>query len=643
MRSKICFILIILSSFAFSLQAQSHISTQSHQSAVTCFASLEGVIGEEGSMFSGGMDGFLIKWTSDGLGEHYQISDLSIKLIARNPNGTDIAVYESDGGALNRVSVWNWQTLTRKFGVRFSDQITSLAYSAKGSYIICGTASVTGTIFLNSDTGNVVKKINDPTGVVSMANTSDTEKSVCLYSPSGSISYYDLRTGNRKARFNTEPDLSQVTLFNNNIFAAGIRDGKIIIVQAMTGTGVAQFNAPNAILFSAALDQDLYYIVPDSGKLYKLFIIKNDRNKNVQQPQLIKTFNASKLKSSFSCGKKTGNTLYLGTSDGTLYKLTSDQSSNNDPETVLPLTDNMYDRIYDLAKADDSFFFLTSTAVYKSSYDNGIIDRQGNNPGYTNSIAYGKNVILWSKETKKPVQFLDFSTGTLTSLYTPLNNVQTVRLFGDTLIDIEGNSSVNRCDIATKKFEQLYQGISLQDAVLYNQTELYVAKSSATNPPVPLLYVNTTTKETVPLSLSGTIAYALSYDATVSDAQIYGIVINDNQNGDDKTTSIFSFDPATKSSHSIMKINDEDSDSFTMLSWPVLYTNIGKSQVRSYDMNSNRDFLYKRSASMPLKVSRNDTRMVVLNRDGSISWYNPELSGVLADWYLTTDGQWFEF
>ena len=46
---------------------------------------------------------------------------------------------------------------------------------------------------------------------------------------------------------------------------------------------------------------------------------------------------------------------------------------------------------------------------------------------------------------------------------------------------------------------------------------------------------------------------------------------------------------------------------------------------------------------MPLKIAQNSTRLVILNRDGSISWYNPALSGVLADWYLTTDGQWFEF
>ncbi|MCR5171711.1 MAG: hypothetical protein K6B73_02445, partial [Treponema sp.] len=63
----------------------------------------------------------------------------------------------------------------------------------------------------------------------------------------------------------------------------------------------------------------------------------------------------------------------------------------------------------------------------------------------------------------------------------------------------------------------------------------------------------------------------------------------------------------------------------------------------SYNLMGKRNFEYKRSASMPLKIAKNNTRLVVLNRDGSISWYNPDMNGVLADWYLTTDGQWFEF
>ena len=89
--------------FCVSAFAEASSSTQSHFSDVTNIAYLES--GGESSALSAGKDGFLIKWRNDGTGEHYQVSDLPIKMISRSPNGYEIAVYESDGASLNRVSV----------------------------------------------------------------------------------------------------------------------------------------------------------------------------------------------------------------------------------------------------------------------------------------------------------------------------------------------------------------------------------------------------------------------------------------------------------------------------------------------------------------------------------------------------------
>ena len=58
---------------------------------------------------------------------------------------------------------------------------------------------------------------------------------------------------------------------------------------------------------------------------------------------------------------------------------------------------------------------------------------------------------------------------------------------------------------------------------------------------------------------------------------------------------------------------------------------------------AKRNFEYKRSASLPVKIAKNRTRLVVLNKDGSVSWYNPDMNAVIADWYLTINGEWFEF
>ena len=169
---------------ALPLASESHVSNQKHEGEIGAVsASRDG-----SAFFTAGDDGFLIKWTDDGQGEHYQISDMSVKLCALSPDGKTIAAYETDGGLVNRVSLWDFDTLQRKYARRFADAVTSLSFSAKGTYVIVGTASVEGAIFLRASDGRVADVLKDSTGIISYAVTSASEKTLCTYSPVGFIS-----------------------------------------------------------------------------------------------------------------------------------------------------------------------------------------------------------------------------------------------------------------------------------------------------------------------------------------------------------------------------------------------------------------------------------------------------------------------
>ncbi|MBQ4377728.1 MAG: hypothetical protein II821_00815 [Treponema sp.] len=626
----------LLFTFNFSLFSQAHISTQSHSGKVSNVASLS----NSDSVFSAGNDGFLIKWTSDGMGEHYQISDLPIKMIARSPNGNEIAVYESDGASLNRVSVWNWKTFTRKYAFRFTDSLTSLSYSAKGTYIICGTASVSGAFFLNASSGTILKnKIKANTGVVNYIQTSDTENSAIMYSPKGKLTYYNLKNGEEKQSFSTEYDLQQFCMFNNSRFGAGVRNSVIYVVLAI-GNTIGSFNAANPVLIGSNESKDLFYITSENRQ-FKVYKIANDRNKAVIAPELQRTFSGLKTGEQIVCATIAGEEIWAGTNLGNLYKF--DYAPSERVDVQMALTDKMYDKIYDVAAVGEDFYFLTPSSIFKSSYDSSNIDKKANNSGYTNIIPYGENIILWSKDSKKSVVLLELANGRATQLFSPEGTVQTLKLYENSLIDVESNSSVNLFDISSLKKKELYKGTSIQDAILFNENDLYVAKSSGSSPNVPLLYVNVNTQETVPLKLTGNVAYSLTYDHEKKSGEFYGIRIYVNSNTKKLTTSIFAYRPQSKTSRDLLSISDEDSEAFALLSNNILYTNIGKTQARSYNISTRRDFLYRRSASMPIKIAKNQSKVVVLNRDGSISWYNPNLNTPLADWYLTTDGNWFEF
>ena len=221
---------------AFLLGAQSHISTQPHQEAVSVITPAAQESDFSKAYVSAGKDGFLIKWTEDNQGEHYQISEYEIKAAAVSPDGRFIAVYETDGGLVNRLALWDWETLSRKWARRYKDSVTSLSFTENGTYIIAGTATVSGAEFIRTATGDVaVGKIKDATGIVSYAVTNSTEKTAAMYSPAGNLSFYDLTTGRAKQRISVMQGLFQAVLFNNFLFLAGVKDDTLYVVYCISG------------------------------------------------------------------------------------------------------------------------------------------------------------------------------------------------------------------------------------------------------------------------------------------------------------------------------------------------------------------------------------------------------------------------
>ena len=76
---KIIFITaaLLISSLAFG---QSHFSSQSHLGQVNQVCPVITSSYGEPSFYTASNDGFIIKWTGDEMGEHYQASDVGIML-----------------------------------------------------------------------------------------------------------------------------------------------------------------------------------------------------------------------------------------------------------------------------------------------------------------------------------------------------------------------------------------------------------------------------------------------------------------------------------------------------------------------------------------------------------------------------------
>ena len=621
----------------FSIYAQSHMSTQSHQAQVTQVAPIS-ARGTDGTFYTASDDGFVIKWTFDGQGEHYQFSDVSIKLLAISPNGNEIAIYETDGGSINRITVWDWKTLTRKYLKKFSDSITSLKYSSNGNYLIAGTATVDGAVFIRTQGWQIVDKIPTNTGIVNYIHTSKTEKTCVFYSPSGNLSFYNFATGKLKQKMQILKGLTQTVMYNDNKYFAGIRDNTIYITAS--GKTIASVPANNPIIISTEADYNLYYLETDGRGNYEVKMLESMDDNKVSNPRLVKSLKGPRGSAIITAAVKDAANIYFGGKTGLVYK--SEVEATITTNTMFEVTDNIYSKIYGIAPAETDFYFLTTNSIYHSSYETQVISKLSSTTGETDIIAYKNNsVILWSQSEKTPIKLVDLNTKSSTVLFTPKNSVQKVRLCSvdgnDYLIEIESNSVVNLYDFQKGTLSEVYSGTGIQDAVFMDNKLVYIAKSAATNPQSPLLTVNPETMETVPLSIKGNVTYALSTDGKT----IYGLNIISDETG--RNTYVFSYNIYTKQTTNILKFAEEDAEAFTYLNGNNLFTNIGRNKVYCYNLSTKKRFAYNRSTSIPKTLCLNSKHAVILNNNGSISWCGTNDSKLFADWYLTKDDQWYAF
>lgn len=630
---------------------QAYVSTQSHEGKVNFIQPLETAANFDSSFYSAGSDGFLVKWSSDGMGEHYQVSDLQIQKVARNPSTGDVAVYETDGISVHRVTVIDPRTFGKRFSKRFSDSIASITFSSKGNYLLVGTNAVNGCYILNARTGNVAKKINDVPGIISMAKTGASEKKAVLYSRTGALIYYNMQTHKAEKKFSTVPALEQPIIFgtgklNNRLFA-GIKDNMVYIIDAADGKSLSTYPANNGLIFASEYDQgdkQGLYFTSESGRTWSLRLINAENLKklltgfNVPSPLIVKNFTGLKSRDAFTCASKNAGSIMLGTQSGNIYTMTDIPES--ELYSLFAITENMYQKIYDIDASDNEFYFLTNNSIYKTSFDSRVMSRIGSNPSHNNLIKSNGRIILWSRNTAKTVQAMSLDgSENLESLFNPSNQIRALRVAGNRIIYVSGTNSVYIYNFEDGSNNEVYTGTSVQDAVLIDENTLYVAKTGTGRGDSALINVNLQTGETVPLKFNGDVAFSLSFDYGNENSNLYGIRIN-SANG--VRTEVFSYNPRNNVQSSLFSLSAEDSTAFTSIKLPLIFTNIGKNTVRACNTGTRKTTVYKRSASMPIKAAAAGNKVAILNRNGSISWYNAGSQVLIADWVLTTDGEWFD-
>jgi WD40 repeat protein len=241
------------------------------------------VLIEDGErIVSAGEDGFLELWSVPGGGalERFQISVLPLKLMAKRPGKSQVCVWESDGFAENRVSVWDYDEKKRIFVLPSRDPVRFIGYSARGNFIFIVHSGRAGIVFINAETGENLLPPEIP-GAPVFAATGRSERSLLSCLADGSLSYWNLETGDEIQTLAAPSGLSSLVLFGGGRFLAGIDEGGLVILDAVSAKVLTRSSRIKKGSFISAVPHDrelrcLVSGIPAGGEkqTFELFVWK---------------------------------------------------------------------------------------------------------------------------------------------------------------------------------------------------------------------------------------------------------------------------------------------------------------------------------------------------------------------------------
>jgi len=630
-----------------------------HRGAVTCL-----LRDGNGRILSAGEDGFLEIWNTRSAEERFQLSPYSIVSMVLRPGKSQITVVENDGLSLYRISAWDYETGKNLFTLRFRDSITYINYSAQGSFLIVARSGRTGVALIHSETGEVLESPGELTGNISFAATGRSERTMICYASSGSLSYWDLESGNETQRFEVPSDISSPVLFGNNRFLGGFDRLGLLVLDAVSGSILARDeyirqgtiftdNSPSPSGSPGAVRFNCLSSSGRTSTIFRMEISSSGRLSTASRTNV--PSEAADPGSVLSAGNET---TILGTKDGNLWLLTRNSARVMDTGKT--------ERIIDAAASPSAIAFihergelghipldfslLGNDSVLQlerlsgqagSAPYNSITGEPSFYGRYTpvqNEAQSAAQFLLWQSGAGRTIPVLKTVSGILSGAYAsqfsleklPMRfPVRSAAIMGNSVLFLDTAGTVSILNRETGDIRFSYSAAGAVDAAFIDQNTIIISRSSVTGN-TPFLIVNTSTGETVSLAYPAMVGIRVYRGLS---GAIYGAMVN--QSSLAMQTSIIRLNTANPSqSEKLVDYNGEDASFSIAESGGNLASTLGGSGATLYLDNRSRTpeiIPMERSAGLPVKILDGGGRwFIILDGEGSISWHDNRTGKILA-------------
>ena len=561
------------------------------------------------SFFAAGKDGFITRFSYRTMNpETWQVSAMPIKRIAVHPKKTFIAVYETDGFSIHTISLWDWQTKQQLYAKRFTSSVLSLSWSAQGTYLFIGTASTEGITVLDAN-GKIKKVYPRPPGIVLLAATGPSEKSIVTYGETGRLVYADIEKKSILTQYETEDRLESPCLIKNYTQIIGYKNGNVVTIKAASGEVLKSYPARSA-LFAGKITDSL-----------PVWIEKGDARQTWHLCQGDKKSPAFSLPhpATVTAARHIDAAVVIGTDDGRLYRL----KQNSD--ATISLTELNIDtlmQVRDICTKDSKIYMLSGSTLYAAASPADKPEPVIQSVSGERCTVYGNGFLFWSAEKNEPLYYAEEGQ-TPTILYRPRERLNSVSVYNDTIAVVRAFSGLVLLDGKSGAQLFTYQAAGLQDAVQVDDTFVLITKSTGGGIRQPLILINTKTSETIPLNMEGDIAFSIQANNKVKNTfSCFRLKTEKAAQTDLMTMKIDTAHPARSSFTAALSYGDENVQASLYDDGYAVLTNLGKNQLSYYDKKRRAIRQLPRDYALSRKALMTDTYVVSVNYDGSLSWFN---------------------
>ncbi|MDR2901034.1 MAG: hypothetical protein LBV20_05900 [Treponema sp.] len=586
---------------------------------------------ENGTILSAGEDGFINIWNiqKNVAESHLQVSSYPVIAMTQRPGRPHIAVIESDEMGLYRISAWDYNQRKKLFTLRFKDPLSFITYSKNGSFLIAARIGRTGIVFINPENGELLQAPSDLNGTITFAATGKSERTMIAYSPSGTLSYWNLESGKLMQSAVVPQDMKFPLLLNNNLFFAGIDKNGLVVLDALSGKELSRNNSikDGQLLSVSDEGRNLVFVQTQNGNnRYLLLRIENNGTLRRINQKIIPANNLS-ITSSILLE----NHIALGTEDGKIHLYQHQKNTIKEMETGRQFAINEIassENALALLHNEKGIAFIPSDVNVISAetiirfedivdYDQIISADRG-----SNSNEY---FVLWRSADTKILPIIR-NKNTIISAVEELSDRFPLRMASVLnkhilFLDTGGNISIYNID--TKTVEYRHSVAGALHASFIDEKNIIVSRIADTGN-TPFLMLNTSSGETVPLAYPAELGTRVFRNKS---GILYAAVVN--QDEDEFITRIINLNTSNPTkSQSLVEYMGEDIAFSVAESGGNLATTLGGDGASLFTQRGSQAF--ERSAGLPVKLINTKNFFTILDNSGNITWHNSSTGNIEA-------------